>query len=332
MPSADSSSPRDRAVLRFAPSPTGALHLGSALSALLSYDAACRLDGRFLLRIENIDLGRCRREHEQALLKELAWLGLAWEQPVRRQSEHFDSYRDGLVTLNRHGLLYACTCTRSGIAGQVAERERTGVPWPRDPDGAPFYPGTCRPAHAASVDLDTVLGKGAALRLHMDRALACAGGEIAWRDIGDALFEPAPSESALSESAPSEPGCPPLPAPRTVVALPARWGDVVLARKETPTSYHLSVVMDDALQGITHVTRGMDLFEATAIHRLLQVLLDLPEPLYAHHRLLLGDDGRKLSKSLGDTGLKALREAGATPAQIRWRLGLPAAGTRARLR
>ncbi len=310
MPSADPLSPRDRAVLRFAPSPTGPLHLGSALSALLSYDAACRLNGRFLLRIENIDPGRCRREHEQALLEALAWLGLAWEPPVRRQSEHFDSYRDGLATLNRHGLLYACTCTRSGIAGQVAERERTGTPWPRDPDGAPLYPGTCRPARTAPVDLDTVLGKGAALRLDMDRALADLTGQITWRDIGEDLFET---------------GCPPLPAPRRIPATPARWGDVVLARKETPTSYHLSVVMDDALQGITHVTRGMDLFEATAIHRLLQVLLDLPEPLYAHHRLLLGDDGRKLSKSLGDTGLKALREAGATPAQIRRRLGLPPA-------
>ena len=314
MPRSDPSTPKSRAILRFAPSPTGALHLGTALSALLTYDAAHRLGGRFLLRIENIDLGRCRREHEQALLEVLAWLGLAWDRPVRRQSEHFDTYRNGLAALNRQGLLYACTCTRSGIAGVVADHEQTGTPWPHDPDGAPLYPGTCRPGRPAPLDLDAVMGKGAALRLDMDRALAAAGQEIVWREHGDALFEDRTGPPIGS-----------LPAPRTVVATPARWGDVVLARKDTPTSYHLSVVMDDALQGITHVTRGMDLFEATAIHRLLQILLGLPEPLYAHHRLLIGKDGRKLSKSRGDSGLQALRDAGNTPVDIRRRLGLPPA-------
>jgi len=295
-----------QSVLRFAPSPTGELHIGHALSALLACDAARRTGGRFLLRIEDIDVGRCRPAFEALIFDDLAWLGIDWEVPVRRQSEHFDDYRAAAHRLAKAELLYPCTCTRSEIAAAVEAREKDGTPWPRDPDGSPLYPGLCRPPAPVEADV-TAAGTGdVALRLDMARALELAGGPLAWTEYGDDFYGPDVDAAA----------------PQRIAADPAAWGDVVLGRKDTPTSYHLSVVVDDALQGITHVTRGRDLYEATAIHRLLQSLLDLPEPAYAHHRLLTDADGRKLSKSRRDTSLRALRDAGTTAADIRRMVGL----------
>ncbi|MEJ8570238.1 tRNA glutamyl-Q(34) synthetase GluQRS [Microbaculum marinum] len=299
--------PAPPVVLRFAPSPTGRLHLGHALSALLAHEAARRLGGRFLLRIEDIDPTRCRPEFEAAICDDLAWLGIGWEEPVRRQSEHVDAYLRAAARLADAGLLYPCTCSRRRIADAVAAREAAGALWPRDPDGSPLYPGTCRPAGPLRLDVRQLARAGVALRLDMAAAVARAGGGLQWCEYGDTFYTPAFDPASRGQA---------------VRADPSGWGDVVLCRKETPTSYHLSVTVDDALQAITHVTRGRDLYEATAIHRLLQRLLDLPEPRYAHHRLLRGAEGRKLSKSAGDTGLRALRDAGATPRDVRRMAGL----------
>lgn len=277
-------------VFRFAPSPNGYLHLGHALSAILNCDAARRTGGRFLLRIEDIDTGRTREEYVQAIAEDLAWLGLAWEQPMRRQSRHFPDYAQRLETLRQRGLLYPCACTRRDIAHAVAEREKS-TPWPRDPDGAPLYPGTCRGR--------IVSGQAIAWRLDMHKALA---------GIGSALFWQEQDESGAVRRVPAE---------------AAAWGDVILARKDIPASYHLAVVHDDAFQGITHVIRGADLRAATAIHRLLQNILGLPEPVYRHHRLVRDAQGEKLSKSLRSTALRELRAQGVTPEQIRQRLDLP---------
>lgn len=297
----------ETAVLRFAPSPNGKLHLGHALSALLTHQAAVRLGGRFLLRIEDIDRDRCRPEFEAGILRDLAWLGLGWEEPVRRQSEHFEDYRAAAGTLADMGLLFACTCTRSEIAAAVAGRAAAGIAWPRDPDGSPLYPGTCRGAVANRADIARSEAGDCALRLDMARAVAMAGGGLTWAEHGDGFYR--------SSFDPADPG-------RRVAADPAAWGDAVVCRKGSPTSYHLSVVVDDALQGITHVTRGRDLYHATSVHRLLQALLGLPEPAYAHHRLLTGADGLKLSKSRRDLSLRALREAGRTPDDIARMVGL----------
>jgi glutamyl-Q tRNA(Asp) synthetase len=282
---------------RFAPSPNGYLHLGHALSALLNCDMARAAGGRLLLRIEDIDETRCRPEYEQAILDDLAWLGIVWDQPVRRQSQHLDDYRAALARLETQGLLYPSFESRAEIAALVAERERHS-PWPRDPDGAPVYPGIAKALSPDERQRRIAVGEPYALRLDTAAAMARAGA-IAWTDTG--------------QGPGGETG--------TVPAAPAAWGDVVLARKETPTSYHLSVVVDDALQGVTHVVRGQDLFHATAVHRLLQALLGLPAPVYHHHRLLLDEQGRKLSKSTRSTGLRELREQGVTPAEIRRMLG-----------
>ena len=287
-----------RPVFRFAPSPNGYLHLGHALSALLNADMAREAGGRLLLRIEDIDATRCRPEYEAAIYEDLAWLGIAWEQPVRRQSRHLDDYRRALRTLDDAGLVYPSFESRAEIAHLVAERERQG-PWPRDPDGAPLYPGTARTLSAAERAARVESGAPYALRLDMEAALARVG-PLAWIEAGTG-----PS---------GETGM--------VTASPQAWGDVILARKETPTSYHLSVVVDDAFQSITHVVRGQDLFWATGVHRLLQALLGLPAPLYHHHRLILDADGRKLAKSTRATALRELRAQGATPADIRHRVGL----------
>ena len=283
-------------VFRFAPSPNGYLHLGHALSALLNFDRARQCGGRFLLRIEDIDATRCRPEYEAAIYEDLAWLGLAWEKPVRRQSQHLDAYRAALDRLQGAGLVYASFESRAEIARLVEERE-TRAPWPRDPDGAPLYPGNAKALPPAERERRIAAGEPYALRLDVAAALDRVP-PLAWREIG------------------------PDGAARMVAAAPAAWGDVVLARKETPTSYHLSVVVDDALQGVTEVVRGQDLHAATAVHRLLQVLLDLPEPVYRHHGLVLDADGRKLAKSTRATGLRELRAQGATPAGIRKLVGL----------
>jgi glutamyl-Q tRNA(Asp) synthetase len=278
-------------VFRFAPSPTGYLHLGHALSALVDFDLCRRAGGRFLLRIEDTDVTRCRPEYEAAIYEDLRWLGLAWEEPVRRQSEHFADYATALDRLRTMGLIYPSFMSRAEIAAATANPA-----WPRDPDGSPLHPGSERDRDPAEAEQRIASGAPYALRLRMDRA-AERPGPLTWIEEG-------------------------FDAPQTVAADPAAWGDIVVARKETPTSYHLSVVVDDALQGVAHVVRGRDLYDATSVHVLLQNLLGLPSPTYHHHRLILDADGRKLSKSDRSVSLRALREAGRTPDDIRRMVGL----------
>jgi len=290
-------------VLRFAPSPNGWLHLGHACSALFAWETARALNGRFLLRIEDIDIGRCRPEYETAIYEDLAWLGLDWEQPVRRQSEHFADYEAALKRLRDMDLVYPCFATRKEIADAIAA---TGIPprnWPADPDGAPLYPGLYKDISPAERSRLMWEGRSYAWRLDTARALAKAE-EIA----GAPLTFVEDGEGPNGETG------------RCAVR-PALFGDVVIARKDVPTSYHLAVTVDDAIQGITLVTRGQDLFPATYIHRMLQVLLGLHEPRYCHHRLIRDTAGRRLSKSAGDMGLRELRAAGKTPADIRRMVG-----------
>jgi glutamyl-Q tRNA(Asp) synthetase len=285
-------------VFRFAPSPNGYLHLGHALSALLNADRAKTVRGRLLLRIEDIDAARCRPEYETAIYEDLAWLGLRWEQPVRRQSEQYDDYRAVLAQLDALGLVYPSFESRAEIARLVTEREAHGA-WPRDPDGAPHYPGAAKTMAAAERARRMAAGEPYALRLDMAAAIARIG-PFTWQETGAG---PADETGAIA-------------------ADPAAWGDLVLARKETPTSYHLAVVVDDAAQGVSEVVRGRDLFHATSVHRLLQALLGWPAPRYHHHRLILNADGNKLSKSTRATGLRELRAQGATAAGIRKAVGL----------
>lgn len=285
-------------VFRFAPSPNGYLHLGHAYSALLNFDLARQSGGRFLLRIEDIDATRCRPEFEAAIDEDLAWLGVSWETPVRRQSEHFSAYGAAIDRLTAQRLVYPSFESRAEIARLVADRE-TGGAWPRDPDGAPLYPGTAKSLTQA--ERDRLIGQGAPFALRLDMAAACARTDrLHWRELG---------EGPAGESG-------------AVMARPEAWGDVILARKETPTSYHLSVVIDDALQGVTDVVRGADLFWSTSVHRLLQELLGLPVPTYRHHCLMRDAGGQKLSKSTEATALRALRADGASPADIRRLVGL----------
>ena len=283
-------------VFRFAPSPNGHLHLGHALSALSNFDLARAAGGRFLLRIEDIDAARCRPDYEQAIYDDLAWLGITWEEPVRRQSAHFDDYRAALARLDALGLVYPSFESRGEIARLVAERE-THAPWPRDPDGAPLYPGDALSLAPAERRRRMETGVPYALRLDMAAAIARTG-VLTWSETG--------TDSRAG----------------SVTAAPQMWGDVVLARKDMPTSYHLAVVVDDARQGVTHVVRGQDLFWSTSVHRVLQALLGLPAPNYHHHRLILDAEGKKLSKSTRATALRALRESGATAADIRRMVGL----------
>lgn len=285
-------------VFRFAPSPNGYLHLGHAYSALLNFDLARRSGGRFLLRIEDIDATRCRPEFEAAIYEDLAWLGISWETPVRRQSEHFARYREAVERLSAMGLVYPSFESRAEIARLVAERE-ADAPWPRDPDGAPLYPGAAKSLPAE--ERARLIGQGVPYALRLDMAAACAkANHLTWVERG--------------EGPDGETG--------VVSARPEAWGDVTLARKETPTSYHLSVVIDDALQGVTEVVRGRDLFWSTSVHRLLQRLLGIPQPEYRHHRLIEDASGQKLSKSTQATGLRELRGQGVTPAEIRRLVGL----------
>ncbi|WP_440636912.1 tRNA glutamyl-Q(34) synthetase GluQRS [Bradyrhizobium sp. PUT101] len=285
-------------VFRFAPSPNGLLHLGHAYSALLNFERAREAGGRLLLRIEDIDVARCRPEYETAIYEDLAWLGIAWETPVRRQSEHLADYRAALEKLSALGLVYPAFESRAEIARLVAAREVDGL-WPRDPDGAPLYPGDAKSLSAD--ERSHLIASGAPYALRLDMQAACRrAARLSWNELG--------------EGPDGERGI--------VPARPEAWGDVILARKETPTSYHLSVVVDDALQGVSEIVRGQDLFYATSVHRLLQVLLGLPEPAYRHHRLIRDEAGRKLSKSSRSTGLRALRAAGVTPVRIRQLVGL----------
>jgi|SRR5690349_17950098 len=285
-------------VFRFAPSPNGYLHLGHALSALLNADMARANSGGLLLRIEDIDTARCRPEYETAIYEDLAWLGLHWNSSVRRQSEHWDDYRGALAQLEAMGLIYPSFESRAEIARLVADREAR-APWPRDPDGTPLYPGDAKNMSMAERNRHIKAGAPYALRLDIRAAMQHAGA-LNWVETG------------------SGPGG----ETGTVAADSSAWGDVILARKETPTSYHLAVVVDDAKQGVTDVVRGCDLFHATAVHRLSQALLGMDAPRYHHHRLVLDAAGNKLSKSTQSTALRELRARGVTPADIRRMTGL----------
>jgi glutamyl-Q tRNA(Asp) synthetase len=272
---------------RFAPSPTGELHIGHAFSALAAYDAAQAEDGRFLLRIEDIDVTRCRPEYEEAIFRDLAWLGLTWEIPVRRQSEHFDDYSAALRTLEEMGVLYPCFCTRAEIAAEIARSPAA----PHGPEG-PLYPGTCRALDASERARRIAAGEAHAVRLDVAAAMARVATPLTWHDRHAGM----------------------------VIAQPESLGDVVLARKDVPTSYHLAVTVDDHLQGITLVVRGEDLFSATHIHRLLQALLGLDTPDYAHHHLLLDEQGKRFAKRDRAKTLASLREEGVTPDALREQL------------
>ncbi len=289
------------AVFRFAPSPNGELHLGHAYSALLNHKMAREAGAAFLLRIEDIDRARCTTTYEKQLKEDLYFLGIDWDDTPRRQSENFSDYAAALEALADEELIYPAFMSRGDIRAH-AERhiEETGQPWPHDPDGAPLYPG-----------LDRKLSTRERERKMSD------GERFAWRLDMEAAVE---RVSALRFT---ETGRSPDGASGEIAARPLDWGDVVLGRMEMPTSYHLAVVVDDALQAITDVVRGQDLFHATSVHRLLQALLGLPAPRYHHHDLILGADGRKLSKSQRDTSLKALREAGLGAEDIRRMVGFP---------
>lgn len=289
-----------RPIFRFAPSPNGKLHLGHAYSAILCHDMARASDGMFLIRFEDIDQERCTPALADAMLEDLRWLGLSWDANPTFQSTRFPSYRAAADRLAATGLVYPSFSSRGQINAAIAARPG----WPRDPDGSPLYPGLDRGLPQDETERRRLGGETAALRLDMRKALDALGGErvrtLAWTETG---------------SGPSgETG--------GITADPAIWGDAVLLRKDTPASYHLAVVVDDVADGITHVVRGRDLFHATALHRLLQALLGLPAPVYHHHDLVLDEDGRKLSKSDGDTALSALRENGWTPQDVRRRIGL----------
>ncbi len=285
-----------RPVFRFAPSPNGALHLGHALSALTGFEMARRYGGRFLVRIEDIDTNRGRPEYVHAIFDDLAWLGIGWEEPVLSQSQHFADYRAAAEKLRALGVLYPCFATRNEI---VAAADVTKL----DPEGALVYPGLWRGRSKEDIEREHALGKPHALRIDMQRAIALIREKLGGAALSFTEFDT-------------------VGAAQKTVAEPGRWGDVLVLRKEIPASYFLAVVVDDARQGVTHVTRGMDLYAATDAQRVLQILLDLPEPLYHHHRLILDGNGRKLSKSRGDISLAHLRSEGASPAAIRRLLGL----------
>jgi glutamyl-Q tRNA(Asp) synthetase len=276
-------------VTRFAPSPTGYLHVGHAASALTGWRAVRDAGGRFLLRIEDIDATRCRPAFEQAIYEDLAWLGLTWEEPVRRQSEHMAHYASALERLDRMGVLYPCFCTRQEIAAEIAAAANA----PHGPDG-PLYPGTCRAL--ASDDRAARIARGLPYALRLDAAAAAhMVGPLTWEEEGRGR----------------------------IAVEPGKLGDAVLARKEVATSYHLAVTADDALQGVTLVTRGEDLFHATHLHRLLQALLGLATPRYRHHMLLTSADGRRLAKRDGALAIRALRAVGRTPPEVRAMAGFP---------
>jgi glutamyl-Q tRNA(Asp) synthetase len=280
-------------VLRFAPSPNGRLHLGHAFSALFTVRAAAALGGTFLLRIEDIDPVRSKPEFDAGIIEDLSWLGLCWAGPVLRQSARMAAYSEAAEALKARGLLYPCFCSRRSAAASASAA---------DPDGAPLYSGACRHMTVSEAEERLARGEPVQWRLKMDRATAKAGALT----IAEA---PASGFDALWARTAQR------------LAQPSRWGDAVLIRKEAPASYHLSVIADDAAQGVTHVTRGMDLFAATDLHVLLQHLLELPSPLYCHHRLLRDAAGQKLAKSKGSASLKSLRESGWSAADVRRRLG-----------
>ncbi len=274
---------------RFAPSPTGLLHLGHARAALFAWERARRCGGRFLLRLEDIDAARCRPEFADAILEDLEWLGLDWDASVRVQSRHLAEYRAVLEALDARGLTYPCFCSRADILREVADAAAA----PHTPDGSPRYPGTCRALSPEAREERIATGQNYAIRLDMDRALSVTG-PLSYTENGQGR----------------------------VPCAPEKFGDVVLARRDSPSSYHLCVSHDDAVQGVTLVTRGEDLRAATDVHRVLQALMGRPEPQYEHHALLTGPDGRRLAKRDGAASLRTLRSAGFSPASVRALAGL----------
>ena len=285
-------------VTRFAPSPTGFLHLGHAYAALFAWQRAREAGGRFLLRLEDLDQARCRPEYAAAILEDLAWLGLDWEGEVRVQSRHLPTYRRLLESLEVRGLVYPCFCTRAAIRAEIAAASAAphaapDLAHPESPDGATRYPGTCRRLDSGERRARLAAGEPHALRLDM-RAAAGLAGPLAFLENG-----------------------------RQIPCDPTPFGDVVLGRKDVPASYHLAVTHDDALQGVTLVTRGEDLRSATAVHRLLQALFGWPAPAYAHHALVRRAGGARLAKRDAAATLRSLRAAGLTPAAVRAMAGMP---------
>jgi len=285
-------------ILRFAPSPNGYLHLGHAYSALMTHALSQALAGTMLLRIEDIDLVRSKPEFVEAIFADLHWLGLTWPEPVMRQSDRFAVYAQAFERLVQMGKVYPCFCSRSEVAAYAHGS---------DPDGAPRYGGTCRAIPREVAFQRIAAGERAAWRLDMRAALIA----VDWLLV---------SHELLPVGADNEGGVPEPGFWRRELH-PEDWGDAIIVRKDTPTSYHLSVVVDDAAQGVTHVSRGMDLLRATDLQVLLQCLLDLPTPFYSHHRLILDAEDKKLSKSMGAPSLRSLREAGVTAAEVRRRVG-----------
>ena len=268
-------------VFRFAPSPNGALHLGHAYSALLNLKMARSMGGRMLLRIEDIDTVRCTQDKVDQMLRDLEWIGFEWDDEPLRQSERFDIYRDHAATLKDGDWLYPSTISRAELKNLVDAAKAVGRSWPHDPDGAPLPPARIATQRSSP-------GEPCAWRLDTNRATASVGRPLIWQETG---FGPQRQTG-------------------TITASPLEWGDCIVVRKDIPTSYHLSCIVDDALQSVTHVVRGADLFHATSIHVLLQAVLGLPTPIYHHHGLVMADATRKLSKSLMDTSLQSLRESG----------------------
>lgn len=287
----------NKPVFRFAPSPNGHLHLGHAYSALLNLKMARESGGKILLRLEDIDTTRCTPQLESQMLRDLEWIGFEWDEEPRRQSEHFDTYQEALKTLQSRELVYPATLSRTEIKKYAASHAHNNDHWPTDPDGAPLYPGTERELDSGKQEEILNSEKPFAMRLDIKKALQSFGKDIAWK------------ETRSGET-------------KTIMANPQAWGDVILARKDTPTSYHLCCVMDDALQGITHVVRGMDLYHTTSIHVLLQEVLELPRPVYHHHDLIVDESAEKLSKSKKHESLLNLRETGISPQEVKKRIGL----------
>lgn len=282
-------------VFRFAPSPNGELHLGHAYSALLNLRLAREYDGRCLLRIEDIDTARCTTELESRMLKDLEWIGFEWDEEPRRQSHHFEEYAEHVQTLVDRELVYPSTMSRSRIKAKVKELQQSRGYWPSDPEGVPLFPGE---EHNDDKDAQNAImasDEPFNLRLDMAKAVKSIDRSLFWKEFTDQNVAEIPAD-------------------------PLAWGDIVIARKDTPASYSLCCVVDDALQGITHVVRGKDLFHATSIHIVLQSVLGLQPPLYHHHDLVLDANGNKLSKSEKSAGIRALREAGLSPEDVRARL------------
>lgn len=274
-------------VTRFAPSPTGLLHTGHAFSALFTYESARRSEGPFILRIEDLDFTRCRPEFETAIEEDLGWLGITWELPVRRQSDHLSDFAAAADSLQQQGLLYPCFCTRKDIQQEI--NAAGGAP--HGPDG-PVYPGTCKHLSPAERDDRIAAGQSFALRLNLEKAIRITGSDLPWRDLAKGWQ----------------------------TARPEIFGDIVLLRKDIGSSYHLAVVHDDALQGVTRVTRGMDLFSATHIQRVLQSLLVLPTPEYDHHQLICDNNGKRLAKRDNAESLRSIRDRGITAPELRAKL------------